>query len=103
MYGIILSNIRCSFVCVSIEQLPIRIDVGPACAHCTGDNCGKPDNVEVDNKLSTGLLALTTGSVLKISFLCQYGSVIVFSIPKKIFFIFYKIRHSILYTIIAFI
>ena len=34
MYGIILSNIRCSFVCVSIEQLAVRIYVG---SHCTVD------------------------------------------------------------------
>jgi hypothetical protein len=43
MYGIILSNIRCSFVCVSIEELPVRIDVGPAYTHCAGDHCGEPD------------------------------------------------------------
>ena len=38
MYGIILSNICCSFVCVSIEQLGVTIDVG---RHCTGGRCGK--------------------------------------------------------------
>jgi hypothetical protein len=38
MYGIILSNICCSFVCVSIEQLAVTIDVG---SHCTGGHCEK--------------------------------------------------------------
>jgi hypothetical protein len=35
MYGIILNNICCSFVCVSA----VTIDVCPGCAYCTGGNC----------------------------------------------------------------
>ena len=30
-------------MCVSIEQLPVTIDVGPAYTYCTGGNCGEDD------------------------------------------------------------
>jgi len=40
----------------------------------------------VNSRLQSGLQPLITGSVLKILFFCQFGSVIVFTISKIILF-----------------
>ena len=60
MYGIILSNICCSFVCVSIEQLPVTIDVGPA---CTGGNCGEEEETSVTTIVENEEVILRTCNI----------------------------------------